>query len=80
MVTVSLNPYNANPIELRKQAVRKYSRSAVVWTGGGLATGAVLGLMAGSFGTFILISLVGILVGLGYFNKVRKIVNHRDPQ
>ena len=80
MVNVSLNPYNSNPIEVRKQAVRKYSRSAVMWTGGGVATGAVFGLIAGSFVPFIFISLVGILVGLGYFNKVRKIVNHVDPQ
>ena len=51
----SLQPYHSNPIQQRKDAVRRYSRNAVVWTGGGVVAGGFIN-----------------------WQKVQKIVNHRD--
>lgn len=43
---MTLQPRPNNPIEARKQAVRTYSRNAVLWAGGGVAGGIVLGLLS----------------------------------
>ena len=79
-MTSNVSPRPVNPIQQRKDAVRKYSRNAVVSAGGGIAAGVVLGLLAGSWVVCLLCVVVG--VGLGWFNwsKVQKIVNYRDPQ
>lgn len=67
-----------NPIELRKQAVRRYTRNAVVSVGGGVLGGAALALLATSW-TFLVLGLIVAVVGGVYnWNKVQKIVNHRD--
>ena len=44
----SLQPYHSNPIQQRKDAVRLYSRNAVVWTVGGVVAGVAIGLLASS--------------------------------
>lgn len=67
-----------NPIEARKHAVRRYSRNAVLWAGGGAAGGIVLGLLAGSWFIFALGLIIGVAGGWTNWNKVQKIVNHRD--
>lgn len=74
-----LQPYQQNPIQQRKDAVRRYSRNAVVWTGGGIAAGAALGLLAGSFSLFIILTVIGVAGGFINWQKVQKIVNYRDP-
>ena len=67
-----------NPIELRKQAVRKDTRNAAVAVGGGVIGGAALALLFTSW-TWLVIGLVVAVVGGFYnWNKVQKIVNHRD--
>lgn len=75
-----LQPRPQNPIQLRKDAVRRYTRNAVVWTGGGVITGAVLGLLASSWPLFVMIALVGVVGGFINWQKVQRIVNYRDPQ
>lgn len=75
-----LQPYQQNPIEQRKDAVRKYSRNAVLWTGGGVAAGAAIGLLASSLTLFIVIAVIGIAGGFINWRKVQQIVNYRDPQ
>lgn len=74
----SLQPRPTNPIAQRKQAVRKHARAAVTWTGGGVASGVVLGLLAGSWTLLVLCVVVGVAMGGVNWAKVRRIVNHRD--
>ncbi|GAB2504058.1 hypothetical protein CATRI_08560 [Corynebacterium atrinae] len=67
-----------NPIEQRKQAVRKYTRNAAVSVGVGVVGGVALGLLFTSW-TFLILGMVVAVAG-GYINwsKVQKIVNHQD--
>lgn len=73
-----MQPYPRNPIEKRKQEVRKNSRNAVVSVGGGIVGGAALWLAFGSaffMGLGLIIAVVG---GFYYYNKVQKIINEKD--
>ena len=74
-----MQPRPHNPIEARKQAVRKYSRNAVVSVAGGVIGGAALGLIFSSFWVWFSLGLVVAVVG-GVYNyvKVQQIINHRD--
>ncbi len=75
---MTLQPRPNNPIEARKAAVRQYSRNAVLWAGGGVAGGIVLGLLMSSWTVLILGFVVAVAGGLTNWNKVQKIVNHKD--
>lgn len=75
-----MQKYPTNPIERRKQAVRKHSKNAAVYVGAGVIGGIALGLLMESWGIFIL-GLIIAVVGGGYeWSRVQKIVNYRDPQ
>ena len=80
----NLQPYGHNPIEQRKVAVRKYTRNAAVWTGGGVVVGAAAALMASSLFSalvlFIIIAGIGAVGGFVNWQKVQRIVNYKDPQ
>lgn len=65
-------------IEQRKQAVRQHSRSAVVWTAGGVVGGIAVGLLASSFTLFVVLAIIGIAGGVVNWRKVQNIVNHKD--
>ena len=52
-----MQPRPNNPIDQRKAAVRKYSRDALVWAGGGLAGGIAFGLLMQSW-TILVLGLV----------------------
>ena len=67
-----------NPIEQRKQAVRKYTRNAALSVGGGVVGGVALALLASSWTWLILGLVVAVVGGVWNWNKVQKIVNHRD--
>ncbi|AOX05373.1 hypothetical protein BJP05_03705 [Corynebacterium sp. NML98-0116] len=75
---MTMQPRPSNPIESRKQAVRRYSKNAVVWAGGGLGAGVALGLIAGSWQLFIVCLVIGVVGGYINWSKVQKIVNHHD--
>lgn len=80
---MTMQPRGNNPIEMRKQAVRTYSRNAVIWAGGGLVGGVALGFLlasgsAFSFTIFAVCLIVGVIGGAVNYNKVQKIVNHKD--
>ncbi|WP_018016784.1 hypothetical protein [Corynebacterium capitovis] len=75
---MTMQPRPFNPIEQRKQAVRKYSRNAVVWAGGGVVGGVALGLLLGSWTIVVLGFIVAVVGGLTNYNRVQKIVSHRD--
>ena len=68
-----------NPIELKKQQVRKYSRNAVVSVAGGVAGGVLLGWALTGFWTWMTLGLIVAVVG-GVYNwtKVQKIVNENN--
>ncbi|HCD1917197.1 TPA: hypothetical protein NBI62_000406 [Corynebacterium striatum] len=68
-----------NPIELKKQQVRKYSRNAVVSVVGGVAGGVLLGWALTGFWTWMALGLIVAVVG-GVYNwtKVQKIVNENN--
>lgn len=75
---MTMQPRPNNPIEQRKAAVRKYSRNAVAWVGGGVIGGAALALLASSW-TWLIIGLVlAVVGGVANYRKVQNIVNHRD--
>lgn len=75
---MTLQPRPNNPIEARKAAVRQYSRNAVLWAGGGVAGGIALGLLMSSWTVLIIGFVVAVAGGLTNWNKVQRIVNHKD--
>ena len=76
MVAMSMQRRPNNPIELRKQQVRTYSRNAVLWVAGGVV-GGVAAFLLFDFG--LILGLIAAVAGGGYnYMKVREIVNHKD--
>lgn len=73
-----MQQYPRNPIEKRKQEVRKNSRNAVVSVAGGIGGGALLWLLTGSAGLMMLGLIIAVAGGFFFYNKVRKIINEKD--
>lgn len=73
-----MQQYPRNPIEKRKQEVRKNSRNAVVSVVGGIGGGALLWLLTGSASIMMLGLIVAVAGGLFFYNKVRKTINEKD--
>ena len=75
---MTMQPRPNDPIAQRKAAVRQYSRNAVLWAGGGVAGGIAFGLIFSSW-TFLFLGLVvAVAGGFTNWNKVQRIVNHKD--
>ncbi|ANE04372.1 hypothetical protein [Corynebacterium crudilactis] len=75
---MSMQQFPRNPIEKRKQEVRKNSRNAVVSVAGGLVGGGALWLLTSSaffMGLGLIIAVVG---GFYFYNKVQKTINEKD--
>lgn len=68
-----------NPIEKKKQDVRRYTRNGVVTVGGGIAGGLLLAfVMTGSSWFWLSLGLVVAVVGGVYnWSKVNRIVNEK---
>ncbi|WCZ32824.1 hypothetical protein [Corynebacterium massiliense] len=68
-----------NPIEKKKQDVRRYTRNGVVTVGGGIAGGLLLAfVMSGSSWFWLSLGLVVAVVGGVYnWSKVNRIVNEK---
>lgn len=75
---MTLQPRPNNPIEARKAAVRKYTRDAALWAGGGVAGGIALALLTQSWTILIIGFVIAVAGGFTNWNKVQKIVNHKD--
>lgn len=75
---MTLQPRPNNPIEARKQAVRRYSRNAALWAGGGVVGGVVLALLAKSWFIFSLGLVLAVVGGVVNYQKVQRIINHQD--
>lgn len=79
---MTIQPRPNNPIEKKKQDVRRYTRNGVISVGGGIVGGFLLAfLMAGNSWAWLSIGLVvAVIGGLYNWRKVNKIVNdkHKD--
>lgn len=76
---MTMQPRPNNPIEKRKADVRKYSRNTALWVAGGVGGGALMFLISGFGSAWLIIGFVlAVVGGLYNYNKVRKIVNHKD--
>ena len=73
-----MQPRPNDPSAPRTAAVRPSSRNAVLWAGGGVAGGIAFGLIFSSW-TFLFLGLVvAVAGGFTNWNKVQRIVNHKD--
>ncbi|EPD69980.1 hypothetical protein HMPREF1219_00925 [Corynebacterium pyruviciproducens ATCC BAA-1742] len=75
---MNMQRYPQNPIERRKQAVRRYSKTGVIGVGGGVVGGLVLSLVAEDFSFLIVGLVIAVVVGIYSWSKVKGIVNHKD--
>lgn len=76
MAAMTMQRRPNNPIELKKQQVRKYSRNGVLSVVGGVAGGVLLGWALSGFWVFMTLGLIVAVVGGAYnWRKVQKIVN-----
>lgn len=75
---MTMQPRPNNPIDQRKAAVRQYSRNAALWAGGGVAGGIAFGLLFDTWTVFFIGLVVAVAGGFANWNKVQKIVNHKD--
>ncbi|MBP3087935.1 hypothetical protein EML15_02025 [Corynebacterium sp. sy017] len=75
---MSLQHRPNNPIELRKQAVRRNAAKALICVGGGVVGGLSLGFLLASQTLMVLGFVIAVVGGAFYANKVRSIINQRD--
>lgn len=75
---MTMQPRPNNPIEQRKQAMRKHMTAAAAWTGGGVVGGLVLALLTSTWSLLVLGFVIGVVGGYVNWNKAQKIVNHVD--
>lgn len=79
MNLMTLQPRPTNPIEKRKADVRKYSRNTALWVAGGLGGGLAMFLISGFGSAWLILGfIIAVVGGLTNYNKVRKIINHKD--
>lgn len=70
--------YPQNPIERRKQAVRRYSKNGVFGVSGGVIGGLALWALTEEFSLMVIGLVVAVVIGVYSWTKVRSIVNHKD--
>ncbi|MCK7636675.1 hypothetical protein [Corynebacterium pygosceleis] len=75
---MSIEKYPRNPIEQRKQAVRRHARAGVVCVGGGVVGGVVLALVASSWFWLILGLVIAVAGGVYNWRRIQAITGHRD--
>ncbi|WP_293950697.1 hypothetical protein [uncultured Corynebacterium sp.] len=75
---MSMQQYPRNPIEKRKQDVRKNSRNAAISVVGGVGGGALLWILTSSSFFMVLGLVLAVAGGLYYYSQVKKTINHKD--
>ncbi|EEI26765.1 MULTISPECIES: hypothetical protein [Corynebacterium] len=75
---MSMQRYPQNPIERRKQAVRRYSKNGVLGVSGGVIGGLALWALTEEFSLMVIGLVVAVVIGVYSWTKVRSIVNHKD--
>ncbi len=79
LVTMTMQPRPRNPIEARKQAVRKYARNGAVSVAGGVGGGLLLAFLLANSSFWLILGLVVAVVG-GVYNwrQIQKTLSHKD--
>lgn len=75
---MTMQPRPRNPIEARKQAVRRYSRNTVISVGGGVVGGVALALLFSSSFWLLLGLTVAVVGGVYNWRQIQKTVNKGD--
>lgn len=76
---MTLQPRPSNPIQHRKDKVRKHSRNGVVSVVGGVGGGLLLGFLLAGTWFWVTLGMVIAVVGGAYnAHKVRQIINYQD--
>lgn len=75
IVPMTMQPRPRNPIEARKQAVRRYSRNTVLSVGGGVVGGVALALLFSSSFWLFLGLTVAVVGGVHNWRQIQKTVN-----
>lgn len=76
---MSMQPTSHNPIDRRKAAVRKYSKNGLISVSAGIGGGVLFAFLFSSSSFWLILGFIVAVVGGVYnYNKVRKIVNHKD--
>ncbi len=70
--------YPQNPIERRKQAVRRYSKNGVYGVTGGVVGGLALWVLTQEVSFFVIGLVIAVVMGVYSWTKVKSIVNHKD--
>lgn len=74
---MTLQPKIPTTVQERKTLVRTYSRNVVLWGGGGLVVGLILGITL-SWWLFAIAIIAGATMAGINIAKTKKIVNHKD--
>lgn len=77
---MTVQHYSNNPIEHRKQEVRRHVKQGALWVGAGLIGGVALMLLSHGYVYMILGAIVAVAGGAVNWMKVSKILNYKDPQ
>lgn len=78
---MTMQPRPNNPIQKKKQEVRKYARNGVICVAVGLGGGFLLGLAATSFVTYMMLGIIVAVAGGVYnWSKIQKIVGENNSQ
>ncbi|HCG45538.1 hypothetical protein ACTXN7_11250 [Corynebacterium flavescens] len=78
---MTMQPRPNNPIQKKKQEVRKHARNGVICVAVGLGGGFLLGLAATSFVTYMMLGIIVAVAGGVYnWSKIQKIVGENNSQ
>lgn len=80
LAVMSMEKYPRNPIEQRKAAVRKHTRTGVTWVGAGVVGGVALTLLFTNWTWLILGLIIAVVGGVSSYRKITRIINHKDQQ
>ncbi|GAB3940752.1 hypothetical protein [Corynebacterium tapiri] len=76
---MTLQPRPSNPIQHRKDQVRKHSRNAAICVGGGIGGGLLVGFLLSHSMFWVTLGLIIAVVGGGWNAlRINQIINHKD--
>lgn len=75
---MTMQRYPQNPIEMRKQAVRRHARNGVVAVAGGVVGGLALSVLFHTSFFLILGLIIAAAGGFVSYQRVQRIINYKD--